>query len=105
MFLCACVRERSDESASLGGERVLLVVARGVQAPDLSLGTLLGQRVKHGEYRGGADSGTDQQYGRIRPVEEECAARRRHVDPVADVEPLVQIAAGAATALVLDRMR
>ena len=36
--------------------------------------------------------------GRLRPVEDEGAARRRDVEPVADGEPGVQVAAGGAVA-------
>ena len=39
--LGACVRERSEESAGLGGERVLAAVACGVQGPDLAIEMLL----------------------------------------------------------------
>ena len=79
-----CVRERGDESPSLCGERVLSVVSCGVQAPDLAIGVLLRQRVKHGEHGGGSDPGTDQQHGCIRLVEDEGAARCRDFELVTE---------------------
>ena len=81
---------------------MVLAAARAVQPPDLPLGTLLRQRLQHGEDRGGTDPGADQQQGRPRLVEEEGAARRADVEPVTDREPGVQVRAGGAAHLALD---
>jgi hypothetical protein len=43
---------------------VLAPVACAVQPPDLAIGMLLRQRLKHGENWGGTDPGADQQHGR-----------------------------------------
>ena len=98
----ADVRERGEERAGLGGEGVVAAAACAVQPPDLPIGVLLRQRVEHGEDRGGADAGADQQDRRVGPVEDEGAARRGDVELVADGEPGVQIAAGGAVVLALD---
>ena len=86
----------------LGGERVVAAAACAVQPPDLPVGMLLRERVQHGEHRGGADPGADQQDGGVATVEDEGAARRCDVESVADGEPGVQVAAGRAVGLALD---
>ncbi len=47
---------------------------------------LFRQRLKHGENGRGTDSGADQQYGCLGPVEDVRAARRRDLELVADRE-------------------
>src|SRR5436190_13405181 len=64
---------------------------------------LLRQCLKHGENRGGADPGTDQQHGSTRPVQDEGAAWCCDVELVADGQPGVEIAAGGAVVFALDR--
>ena len=76
--------------------------ARAVQPPDLPIGMLLRQCVKHGEDRRRADAGADQQHGRMRPVEDERATGCCDVELVADGEPGVEIAAGGAVVFPLD---
>jgi len=66
------IRKRRDESPRLGGEGVVAATPCAVEPPDLSLGTLLRQRVKHGDDRCGTDTGADQQYGRLGAVENEA---------------------------------
>ena len=61
------------------------------------------QRVEHGEHGSHADAGADQQYGGLRLVEDERATRRCDVEQVADGESAVEVAAGGAVALALDR--
>ena len=86
----------------LGGEGLLTPAARAVQPPDLPVGMLLRQGVEHGHDRRGADAGADQQHGRMGPVEDEGAARRCDIELIADGEPGVEIAAGAAVGFPLD---
>ena len=97
-----CVRQRGEEGTGLGGERVLATVACAVQPPDLPVGALLRQCLKHGENGGGTDPGADQQHGRVRLIEDERAAWCGNVELVADGETGVQIAADGATAFALD---
>jgi hypothetical protein len=81
---------------------VLATVACAAQPPDLSVGALLCQCLKHGENGGGTDPGADQQHGRVRRIKDERATWCCNVELVADGEPTVQIAAGGATAFALD---
>jgi hypothetical protein len=96
------VRERSEERARLGGEGLVTVAACAVQPPDLPIGMLLRQGVKHGRDRRRADAGADQQQGRVRAVEDERAAGCGDVELVADGEPGVEIAADGAVGFPLD---
>ena len=70
-------------------ERVLVAAACALEPPIFSLGMLSRQLVEHGEDRGGADAGADQQHRRLRAVEDEGAARGGDVELVADREPRV----------------
>jgi hypothetical protein len=76
--------ERSEEGASFGGEGVVAAAACAMQPPDLSLGTLVRQRVKHGEQWGSVDAGADQEHRCPGRVEDEGTARRGDLDLVAD---------------------
>jgi hypothetical protein len=60
------------------------------------------QRVEHGEDRGYPDAGADQQYGRVRLVEDEGASRCCDLEPVANRNPGVQVAAGDTVVFALD---
>src|SRR6188472_2870068 len=102
VHLGAHIRERPEESPGLLCERVVAAAARAVQPPDLPIGMLLLQRVKHGENWGCTDPRADQQHGRMRPVEDEGATRCRDVELVAESKPGVQIAAGGAVMFALD---
>src|SRR3954449_2055611 len=79
----ACVREGGEEGPRLGGERVVAAAACAVHPPDLAIGTLLRQCLKHGENRGRTDPGADQQQGCLCAVEDEGATRGSDVNLVA----------------------
>ena len=97
------VRQRGQQGPGLGGERVLGTVTCAVQPPDLAVGALLGQGLKHGDHGGGTDPGADQQYRRVRLVEDERASWCGDVELVANGEMGVQIAADGAAGFALDR--
>ena len=83
----ACARSGATASSARASAAngVVAAAARAVQPPDLALGVLLRQRVQHGEHRRGADAGADQQHRRVGVgVEDEGAARRGDLEPVAD---------------------
>ena len=80
-----------------------MAVACAVQPPDFSLGVSVSQRVEHREHGGGTYAGADQEHRVVCFVEDERAARRGDVELVADGQPSVQIAAGGAIVLALDR--
>ena len=80
------------------GERVLLRAAGAVQPPDLpALATRGGQLVEHGQHRGHADAGREQQH---RPVvvlvEDEVAARRGDFEVGSRLQHRVQVAGDEA---------
>ena len=81
---------------------MLAAVAGAVQPPDLTLRVLRRQRVQHGEDGSGSDAGADQQDRRMGLVEDERPAGRRDVEPAADREPVVQVAARGAVVLAFD---
>src|SRR5262249_16232178 len=96
------VWQRREKAAHLGGERMFAAAACAVQPPDLSLGTLVRQRVKHGEQWRRADARTDEKHGAALRLADEGSRRRGNIDAVVDLEPGVQIAAGRAAAFALD---
>ena len=96
------VRERSEQGASFGGEGLIAAAACAMQPPDLSLGMLVRQRVKHGEQWSRADAGADQEHWPARRVEDEGTARRGDLDLVADFQAGVQIAARRPAGFALD---
>src|SRR5215831_2815183 len=76
--------------------------SRPVEPPNLSTGLLLREYVEHREHGRCADAGADQQHRCLRAVEDERATWCRDVEPVADGEPAVEMAAGGAAVLALD---
>ncbi len=58
----AGVRQRPEQGAGLGGEWMFPRAARAVDPPDLAFTAGLGQLVQHGQDRGYADAGGDQQH-------------------------------------------
>jgi hypothetical protein len=96
------VWKRSEEPAGFGGERVVAPAARAMEPPDLSFAVFRGKRLEHGEDRGGADAGADQQYRRVGSVEDERASRSSDIELSADVEAGMQIATGRPVGFALD---
>jgi hypothetical protein len=60
--LLAGVRQRPEQGASLGGERMFPRPPRAVDPPDLAFTACLRELVQHRQDRGHADAGRDQQH-------------------------------------------
>ncbi len=99
--ITAGARERADQAARLGGEGMVVAIARSVQPQDGTGRPRRRQRVQHRQNRRRADTGAEQNDRRIPGLQDEASARRAHAERVAHADVLSQIGARGAVRLEL----
>src|SRR5437764_11871857 len=91
-----------EEGARLCGERMLTAVAGSVHPPDLPLRGPGGQCMEHGEYRGCAHAGTQQDNGSVAWPQREAAAWCACVQDVANPDLSLDVGPRRAVGVQLD---
>src|SRR5262249_8881790 len=81
---------------------MLAAVTGAVDPPDFARRRLRGQRVEHRENWGRTDGGAQQNDGFAARPQREIAARRTHLDHVADPDLSVNVCPGYAMGFPLD---
>src|SRR5271156_4084336 len=96
------VGQSLEEGAALCRKRMLAAVAGSVDPPNLPPRVPGGQCMKHGQHRGCADAGTQQDDGAAARSQREAAAWRAHVQNVADPDLSVDVSPSRPMKLSLD---
>src|SRR5690349_12963372 len=94
--MAVAMRQSLEKTARLRGKRMLATVARAVDPPDLPRRVPCRQCMEHGEHRGCADAGTQQDDGPLAWLQREAAARRAHLQHVANLDPRIDVSPGRA---------
>ena len=96
------VRQFGEEVVRLGGVGLFAWSAGGVDPPDVAVGAGVGEVVQHGQDRGDADAGRDQQHRAAVVGEDELAARCGDVEQRPAAERRLQIPADQPVWLAFD---
>src|SRR5579859_8243335 len=99
--VAAAVLERAHQGADLGGERMVLPIARPVEPQDLPCRSGGGERMKHRQHRCSPDSRAEEDHRCLTGLQNEAPPWRAEVERIAHPHLLAQVSSDSRMGLGL----